>query len=91
MNTNTDMDTRPNDPQTVAEATGHFIGRDLLTALLNATEDGPHPVRLISDALEALYASQTDDELRKLACAGMSTALYYVLLKGLIAIRNESA
>jgi hypothetical protein len=90
MNTNMDMDIHPNDPQTVAEATGHFIGRDLLTGLLNATEDGPHPVRLISDALEALYASQTDDELRKLACAGMSTALYYVLLKGLIAIREKA-
>lgn len=84
------MNVYPNDPQTVAEATGHFIGRDLLTALLNATEDGPHPVRLISDALEALYASQADDELRKLACAGMSTALYYVLLKGLIAIREKA-
>ena len=90
MNTNTDMDTRPNDPQTVAEATGHFIGRDLLTALLNATEDGPHPVRLISDALEALYASQTDDELRKLACAGLSTALYAVLVEGVQAIRAKS-
>ena len=80
----------PNNTKTVAEATGHLIGRNLLTALLNATEDGPHPVILISDALEALYASQTDDELRKLACAGMSTALYAVLLKGLIAIKAKS-
>lgn len=84
------MNVYPNDPQTVAEATGHFIGRDLLTALLNATEDGPHPVRLISDALEALYASQTDDDLRNLAFDGLSTALYAVLVEGVQAIKAKS-
>lgn len=86
----TNMDIHPNDPQTVAEATGHFIGRDLLTALLNATEDGPHPVELLSETFKSVCASQTDGDLRNLAFDGLSTALYAVLVEGVQAIKAKS-
>ena len=84
------MNIHPNAPQTVAEATGHLIGRDLLTGLFNATEGSPHPVGLLSEAFKSVCASQTDDDLRNLAFDGLSTALYAVLVEGVQAIKAKS-
>lgn len=86
----TNMDIHPNDPQTVAEATGHLIGRNLLDALFNATEGGPHPVELLSETFKSVCASQTDGDLRDLAFDGLSTALYAVLVEGVQAIKAKS-
>ena len=74
----------------MAEATGHRIGLNLLDALFDATEDGPHPVGLLSETFKSVCASQTDDDLRDLAFDGLSTALYAVLVEGVQAIKAKS-
>lgn len=84
------MNVYPNDPQTVAEATGHLIGRNLLDALFNATEGSPQPAGLLSETFKSVCASQTDDDLRNLAFDGLSTALYAVLVEGVQAIKAKS-
>lgn len=80
----------PNDTKTVAEATGHLIGRNLLDALFNATEGSPQPAGLLSETFKSVCASQTDDDLRDLAFDGLSTALYAVLVEGVQAIKAKS-